>query len=178
MEQHEEKILYEKREIFLWNDFDSQLAFDIVQKIRFLSDSRQSPIYIFIHSDGGDMDSLASIMDEISYAQKTCEIYLIVHGKAYSAAAFLLAVAKPGYAFATPNSAIMLHPCLYDLPQDYKDIQTAYTTFANSIFDRYLAMVAKRTGKRAKTVEKDIKSGLWLSAKDAIKYGIIDGIWE
>ncbi len=176
MEKHEEK-LFDRREIYLWCDICSETAYEFVQKLRCLAETA-SPIYIFIHSDGGELEAMASIMDEISYAQKSCDVYIIAHGRAYSAGAFLLAAAKPGFAFATPNCSIMLHPCLYDLPQDYKDMQTAYTVFANSMFDKYLKMVAARTGKRVKTIEKDIKSGLWLDSKEAVKYGIIDGIWE
>lgn len=177
MERYEERLLYDKREIFIWDDIHSESAFDFVQKIKSLYDS-PSDIFVYIHSDGGELEAMASIIDEIIAAQKHCNVFLIVHGKAYSAGAFILSAAKPGFAFATPNSTIMLHPCSYNLSQDYKDVQTAYTMFTNTIFDKYLRMIANRTNKRVKTVEKDIKDGLWLDVKQAIKYGLIDGVWE
>jgi ATP-dependent protease ClpP protease subunit len=166
----------DQREIFLWGEINEESAFKFVQEIRELGLIAQ-PIRVFIHSDGGELEAMSSIIDELDATRENCEVFLIAHGKAYSAAAFILGSSPTGYAWATPNSMIMLHPVSYDLPTDYKDVQDAASKFINRMFDKYLKIVADRIKKRKTTLEKQIKDGLWLTAMEALNLGLIDGIW-
>ena len=76
----------------------------------------------------------------------------------------------------------MLHPILFDLDLDYIDAQRSYTDFRNLKYQDLISKVAKNCGRKSKnTVEKfmaEIKDGLWLMPRQAIKMKVIDSIWD
>lgn len=175
--------LLETRRIFLWGDIVEELAKDVVQALRYLTDASKEDIYIYIHSNGGDTDSQYAIIDEIEGTrERGITVYTIAQGKALSAAANILALGTTGCRFATKNTTIMLHTYSLDLSADYVANQQALTDFSKKQNDEIYKTIAKACNKSSKQkfdkFMSDIRVGLWLNAKNALSYGLIDGIWD
>tara|TARA_R110002167_G_scaffold59420_2_gene168324 strand:+ start:32 stop:529 length:498 start_codon:yes stop_codon:yes gene_type:complete len=138
-------------------------------------------IYVYISSEGGDLDAGCAIIDEINGAKKQGhKIYTIAIGKAYSAAAYILTFGSVRY--ATENASIMLHPVLFDLDMDYIANQRAYTAFTDYKYVDIIKKVAKNCKKKTRlAINKfiqEIQHGLWICPKQAKKMKIIDDIWD
>jgi ATP-dependent protease ClpP protease subunit len=107
-------------------------------------------------------------------------IYTIVIGKAYSAAAEILAAGDERY--ATHNARLMMHPVSYDVGHDYISQQLAYSNFMNKVNRACLITAARNCGYKTKAAikkfEEAIKDGLWMTADEAIDFGLIDNIWD
>lgn len=171
-----------RNEIYLWGEINEGSSFHVVQDLHylFLKKGINQRANLYIHSDGGCLDATAAILDEIQYWTKQgATISTICQGKAYSAAAILLALGTKGERFAFPNSSIMLHEPSYDLPEDKAEQQQKAAEFyASQIvnWNRLLCEAVGVTGRKKVKFLEDVKSTLWLNASSAIKYGIIDGI--
>ena len=177
----EDSFLLDCGKVFVWGDIDEDLALKFSRHIRYVAGKGLKTIYVYIHSDGGDVDAVCSMIDEIEGVKSQgIEVNTIANGKAFSAAAYLLTFGTNRY--ATNNATIMLHPILFDLDLDYIDAQRSYTDFTNLKYQDLISKVAKNCGRKSKnTVEKfmsEIKDGLWLMPKQAIKMKVIDSIWD
>ena len=174
-----ERKLLDTRRLFLFDEIDSESAFYVVTSLKYLTDINLSPIYIYINSPGGETPAQDSIIDEMQGCiERGVDLHTIVQGEAVSAAADILAMGKPGFRFATPNSSIMLHPLSYEVNTDYADQQEKMAAFfkqKNEIYAKNLSKVCRKTIKK---LTEDIDKGLWLTAQAAIKYGVIDGLWQ
>lgn len=170
-------------QLFLWGEIEDYTARQIVQSMRFLADQKVDTVRLYIHSDGGCVDSTIAIIDEMERLKRE-EIIIstICQSKAYSAAAYILAMGTPGERYATPNSAIMLHPVSYDLPTDYITQQQKVTEFYAKQVDQISRLVANACGYNTSVKYKKfcemIDQGLWLTAKEAKKMKVIDGLDE
>ena len=179
---HDEFLLDSGR-IFLWGEITEELAGKFTKELRYVMSKDITSIYVYIHSEGGEVDSACAIVDEINGAKVLgYEIYTIAIGKAYSCAAFILAMGSQECRYATENTSIMLHPVHYELPSDYIDAQRSYTAFSEQQYAAIIDMVAKACGRKSKktrdSFHSEIKDGLWLDAKQATKKKVIDGIWD
>lgn len=180
LDEHLARHHLDARRIFLWGEIDEKTTKEVTERIRYLCDLASSPIFLHICSIGGDVDCSIAIIDEILGARShKVEINTIATGVAYSAAANVLAVGTPGRRWATQNSTIMLHPASFDLEKDYGPQQQSATEFYNRHSDIINSLVAKACRKRYIKKFKDmIDKGLWMTAKEAVRFGIIDGIWD
>lgn len=163
--------------IFLSEDFTKENA-AIISALLYHYDnqSKEEPITIYINSDGGDGSSLVSIIDAINMIDAPVET--ICMGKAYSAAAFLLAAGQKGKRFVSKHSNILIHglqvsyPLLYD---DFTD-STTYYKFLDSFNNQILSILAKHTGQPLDKIKKDCEKDMYFNAKEAINYGLADFI--
>jgi len=177
----EDSFLLDCGKVFVWGDIDEDLALKFSRHIRYVASKGLKVMYVYIHSDGGDVDAVCSMIDEIEGVKSQgIEVNTIANGKAFSAAAYLLTFGTNRY--ATNNATIMLHPILFDLDLDYIDAQRSYTDFTNLKYQNLISKVAKNCGRKSKnTIDKfmsEIKDGLWLMPKQAIKMKVIDSIWD
>lgn len=178
-----DEIFLDSRRILLWGDVDEKSAKHIIQSMRYLADLSKEDIYFYIHSDGGETEAQDAIIDEIEGTRARGNIiWTIAHGKAYSAAANILALGTEGHRFATKNSTMMLHMYSVEMPTDYVHIQQTYTEYTKKKNDEIYKLVAKACGKgggkKLEVFMNDLKSGLWLNTRSAMSYGLIDGIWD
>lgn len=168
--------------VFIWDDIGPESAKHVITQMRYIYHvKRLATIYLFIHTDGGELDSCCAIIDEMVGLQSLgVNIITVALGKAYSSGALILIMGSERY--ATANSSIMLHPVSLHLPQDYLQHQTKVTEFTNHLYDRIMMMVAEKCGKKTKRTKdrfiESVKPGLWLSCKEAKKLGVIDGEWN
>ena len=171
----------ESGRIFIRGEIDEESEEHLSRYLRQASSEGLSSVYIYISSEGGDVDSACAMIDEINGAKKRgMEIITIALGRAYSAAAYLLTFGDKKY--ATENTTIMLHPILFELDMDYISNQKAYTSFTEKKYDEIITKVAKNCGKTTKAsiikFRKDIEHGLWLHPSSAKKMKVVDEIWD
>jgi ATP-dependent Clp protease protease subunit len=103
-------------------------------------------------------------------------VHTIVIGKAYSAGAILLAAGDERYAL--PSSKMMLHGVQYGFPLPGNDIidNKNYYGFVNQSNETIMKLMAKYTGQPLEKLKQDLSRELWLTASDAVAYGLVDGI--
>lgn len=177
-----EKDLLENGKIHLYGEIDENKAESTIANLKYIFFTlKKKEIYLFIHSSGGDTDACSAIIDEIIGLKKLkAKIYTVAIGKAYSSGAMILSVGTERY--ATENCSLMLHPVSFDCPVDYISQQKNYTQFIEKQWDSLSSLVAKqcnyKTKARIEEFRKSIKDGLWLTAEEAIDFGLIDGIWN
>jgi ATP-dependent Clp protease protease subunit len=169
--------LLKSRVIPIWGDIREKTTKPIVYTLKYLADQNNEPITIFIHSGGGCIEAAIAIIDEILFIQRNDIIVrTICQSKAYSAAAFILAMGSRGHRKATPNSSIMLHRASFELPSDYIDEQHKATQFTKTQVESLCRLIAKACRKKTENFMKEIDKSLWLSARQAKSFGVIDGI--
>lgn len=166
----------QNRKIFLWGDVENGTVRRVVQQLLYLADKSTEDISLYIHSMGGEVEGMATIMDTIaSLLPKIC-ISTIAMGKCYSAAANILTCGTPGLRYATELSSIMFHPISFDLPSDFVKKQEKITEYTKKQNDKINEIVARNCKKKKENYAKLIEDELWLSAKEAVKFGAIDKV--
>lgn len=177
----EDFFLLDSGRIFIRGEINEDSEEKFIRSIRYCMSMKIKDIYVYISSEGGDVDSGCAIIDEINGAKKQgFKIHTIALGKAYSAAAYILTFGSVRY--ATENSSMMLHPILFDLDMDYIANQRAYTAFTDYKYADIIKKVANNCKRLSKvSINKfieDMQHGLWLCPKQAKKLKVIDRIWD
>jgi ATP-dependent Clp protease, protease subunit len=171
--------LAEHRAIFLTEDFSKELSATITAFLLYYD--HQDPgedITIYINSNGGDASSLLNIIDVIQMIE--APVSTVCLGEAYSAGAFLLAAGAKGKRYAMPHSEIMVHsvqvsPFPMIREESSSDTQN-YLDFLTKTNDGIMKVFAKHTEHLVSKVKKDCEKDFYLSAREALKYGVIDQI--
>lgn len=170
--------LSQDRAIFLSEDISKELASSLCGLLIYYNGiDPDSDIHLFIHTNGGDASALASIYDVMCLIQ--APISTIGIGKIYSAGAFLLAAGTKGKRFMFPNAEVMIHglQCLFpEVPLSDQIESTIYYNYLESFNKRILRILSKHTGQSISKILEDSKRDLYLDAKGALKYGIIDKV--
>lgn len=166
--------LLKDRIIFLSGPIDDYMANAIIAQLLFLeSDSAERDINIYINSPGGHVHAGMAIYDTMQLIKPT--ISTMVVGQAASMAAILLAAGAKGKRYALPYSRTMIHQPLGGFYGQASDIEIHAKEVA--IIKRQMnEVLAQHTGKSVKTVTKDTDRDNFMSAKEALKYGIIDKV--
>jgi len=146
----------------------------IVAQLLFLqSEDRKKPIYMYINSPGGDISAGMAIIDTMNFVKP--EIHTICIGIAASMGAVILSQGDQGKRLALPNSEVMIHQPLSGVEGQASDIVIRAEHIVKSKNKLY-EMMAKRSNKTLKEIEKDADRDHWMSAKEAKDYGLIDDI--
>jgi ATP-dependent Clp protease protease subunit len=169
--------LFEDRIIFLGVQVDDASANDIMAQLLVLEAADPDrDITMYINSPGGSFTALTAIYDTIRYIKP--DVQTVCLGQAASAAAVLLAAGTPGKRLALPNSRIIIHqPATEGTYGQSSDIEIQ----ANEILRlRALLekMIAEASGKSHEEVSRDIERDKFLTADQAIEYGLIDDILQ
>jgi len=147
-----------------------------VAQLLFLeSEDPTKDINIYINSPGGSVTAGMAIYDTMQFVRP--DISTICVGMAASMAQVLLCAGTAGKRFALPNSRIMMHQPLGGTQGQATDIEI-YTKEMLRIREMLYAIISKHTGKDTKTILKDADRDNYMSAKQAVDYGIIDKILE
>jgi len=167
--------LLEDRIIFITGEINDGIANTIVAQLIYLEGKDPSKeIYLYINSPGGSVTSGLAIFDTMNYIK--CDVSTICIGMAASMAAFLLASGTKGKRFALPNSEIMIHQPLGGAQGQASDI-AIQAEHIIKIKKKMNKILAQNTGKSIEEVEKDTDRDNYLSAEEALKYGLIDKIF-
>ena len=166
--------LLKDRIIFLGEEVNDATASLVVAELLFLeAEDPGKDIQLYINSPGGSVTAGMAIYDTMQYIK--CDVSTICLGMAASMGAFLLAGGTKGKRFALPNSTIMIHQPSGGAQGQATEIQIVADHIAKT--KRTLnELLAANTGQPLEVVEKDTDRDNYMSAEEALAYGLIDGV--
>ena len=166
--------LLKDRIIFLGSPINDAVANTIIAQLLFLeSENPSKDITLYIHSPGGHVTAGLAIYDTIQHIKPDVSIVCI--GMAASMGAILLAGGTKGKRFALPNAEVMIHQPLGGIEGQASDI-FIHAQHILKTKQRLNDILAKHTGQPLKTIEKDTDRDNFMTAEEALKYGLIDKI--
>ncbi len=168
--------LLKDRIIFLGEEVNDTTASLVMAQLLFLeSEDPSKDIQLYINSPGGSVSAGFGIYDTMQYIK--CDVSTICCGMAASMGAFLLAGGTKGKRMALPNAEIMIHQPMGGMPGGSQASDMEITTKHILRTKRKInEILADATGKTVEMLEKDTDRDNWLSAKEALEYGLIDSI--
>jgi ATP-dependent Clp protease protease subunit len=168
--------LLKDRIIMLSGEINDQVASSIVAQLLFLeAEDPEKDIYLYINSPGGVITSGFSVYDTMNYIRP--DISTICIGQAASMGAFLLSCGADGKRFSLPNSRIMIHQPLGGTQGQATDIEIQAREILR-LKKTLNEILAKNTKQTVKRIEKDTERDFFMSAKEAMEYGIVDKVLE
>ncbi|MGF1523351.1 MAG: ATP-dependent Clp protease proteolytic subunit [Leptolyngbyaceae cyanobacterium] len=168
--------LFRERIIFLSEEVSDGIANAIVAYLLYLdSDDNSKPIYLYINSPGGSVTAGMAIYDTMQHIKS--EVVTICVGLAASMGSFLLAAGTPGKRTALPHARIMIHQPSSGVRGQATDIEIEAKEVIR-IKQALNEMLAKHTGKTLEEIERDTDRDYFMSAQEAMEYGLIDRVIE
>ncbi len=166
--------LLQDRIIFLGSEIDDGVANVIIAQFLFLENqSPEKDIKLYINSPGGSVTAGMAIYDTMQYIKPN--VSTICVGLAASMAAVLLAAGEPHKRLALPNAEIMIHQVMGGMEGQASDIKIRAERILR-MKDRLNKVLADATGKDIKTIERDTDRDNFMTAEEALKYGLIDKV--
>ncbi|MDY6938408.1 MAG: ATP-dependent Clp protease proteolytic subunit [Cyanobacteriota bacterium] len=166
--------LSQERILFLGQEVTDALANRIVAFMLYLdSDDPNKPIYLYINSPGGSVTAGMAIYDTMQYIKS--DVITICVGLAASMGAFLLAAGSPGKRLALPHARIMIHQPLGGARGQATDIEIEAKEILR-IKQQLNDILASRTSQTLEKIEKDTDRDYFMSAEEAMQYGLIDRV--
>lgn len=166
--------LLKERIIILSDEVNSVTASLITAQLLFLeAEDPEKDIQFYINSPGGEVSSGLMIYDTMQYIK--ADIQTICMGMAASMGSFLLAAGTPGKRFALPNAEIMIHQPSGGAQGQASDIRIAAEHIIR-MRERLNKILSERTKQPLEKIAIDTERDNWMTAEDAIAYGIIDEI--
>jgi ATP-dependent Clp protease protease subunit len=160
--------------IFLGTAIDDSVANAIVAQMLFLeSEDPDKDIQIYINSPGGSVTAGLAIYDTMQFVKNDIVTYCI--GQCASMGAHLLAAGTKGKRFALPNARIMIHQPSGGAQGQATEIEITYKEIQR-LKENLAATFAKHTGQTLKKVMKDMDRDFFMSAEEALEYGIVDKV--
>ena len=168
--------LLKERIIFLGEEVNVASASTVVAQLLFLeAEDPNKDIHMYINSPGGEITSGMAIYDTMHYIK--CDVSTICIGMAASMGAFLLAGGAKGKRMALPNAEVMIHQPLGGTQGQATEIEIAAKHIIKTK-EKMNRMLAENTGKPFEQVAADTERDNWMSAQEALEYGLIDSIVE
>ena len=164
-----------ERIVFVTGGIDDNVANLIIAQLLFLESENNSDIYLYINSPGGSVSAGLAIYDTMNFIVP--EVSTLCVGSASSMGAVLLAAGAKGKRLSLPNSRIMIHQPWGGSSGTASDIEIE----AREILEaksKLFAILASCTGKTTRTVAKDADRNYYMSAKEALSYGLVDEVIE
>ena len=170
-------VFVENRKISIFNEINNVLAMDIVNQLEYLDSLNNEDIKLYINSPGGSITAGLAIYDTMRYIKS--DVSTICVGRAASMGAFLLAAGTKGKRFAHQNSEIMIHqPLIYGgLSGQCTDVKIRADNLVRTK-DNINRILAENTGKSIKTIRADTERDNYMTASEALNYGLIDKLLE
>lgn len=166
--------LLKERIIFIGTPIDDTIASLVIAQMLFLqSEDPNKDIHLYINSPGGSVTAGLAIYDTMQYVAP--DVVTICIGMAASMAQVLLCAGTPGKRFALPHSRILMHQPTGGTQGQSTDIEI-YTREMLRIRDMLYEIIAKHTNKELEKIRKDADRDYYMSAQEALEYGIIDKI--
>ena len=165
--------LLKNRIILLSGEIDDNLANTVVAELLYLDSLSHDDISIYINSPGGNVTSGFAIYDTMNFIKS--DVSTICLGIAASMAAFLLSSGKKGKRYALPNSEVMIHQPLGGAQGQATEIKIAAERIIK-LKNKLNKLLSNQTGKDIKTIEQDTERDHFLSADEALEYGLIDKV--
>ena len=166
--------LLKERIIFLGEEVNDVTAGLVVSQLLFLeSEDPDKDINLYINSPGGSVTAGMAIYDTMQYVK--CDVSTMCMGMAASMGAFLLSGGTKGKRLALPNAEIMIHQPSGGAQGQATEIEIAHILRTKKKLNTILS---ENTGQPYETIVKDTERDNWLTAQEALEYGLIDKVME
>ena len=168
--------LLKDRIIFLGGEIDDDVANTVVAQLLFLEmEDPDADICLYINSPGGSVTAGMAIYDTMQYIKP--QVRTVCVGMAASMGAFLLMAGEKGKRCALPNSEVMIHQPLGGASGQATDVQIRAEWLLKTK-EKMIRMKAEMTGQPEEIIRRDVERDHFMSAKEALEYGIIDEIFD
>jgi ATP-dependent Clp protease, protease subunit len=168
--------LLKDRIIFLGTQVDDEIANALVAQMLFLqSDDPKADIHMYINSPGGSVSAGMAIYDTMQFI--SCDVATYCIGQAASMGAVLLTAGAAGKRFSLPNSRIMIHQPLAGMQGTAEEIDIHVKEFRR-LKKRLNEILIRHSGQSLENIEKDTDRDRFMSAEEAVTYGLIDKVVE
>lgn len=168
--------LLKDRIIFLGTPINDVVANSIIAQLLFLAaEDPTKDIHLYINSPGGSITSGMAIFDTMQFIKP--DVSTICVGMAASMGAFLLNAGAKGKRFALPNSEVMIHQPLGGAEGQASDIEIRAKRIIK-LRDKLNSIMSERSGQPIERIEKDTDRDYFMSAQEALEYGLIDKVIE
>lgn len=168
--------LLKERIIFIGSPIDDYVASLVIAQLLFLaSEDPSKDIFMYINSPGGSVTAGMAIYDTMQYIKPDIATYCV--GVAASMAQVLLCAGTKGKRFALPHSRILMHQPLGRTQGQATDIEI-FTKEMLRIRDMLYHAIAKHTGRTYEQIKRDADRDNYMSAQEALEYGIVDHVLE
>ena len=166
--------LLNDRIIFLSDEVNDVTASLVVAQLLYLeAQDPDKDIHLYINSPGGSISAGMAIYDTMNYIK--CDVSTICVGMAASMGAFLLSSGAKGKRYALPNAEVMIHQPLGGMQGQASDIKI-HADHILRIRAKLNSILAEQTGKPLKTIEKDTERDNFMTAEEALAYGLVDKV--
>ncbi|OGG49776.1 ATP-dependent Clp endopeptidase, proteolytic subunit ClpP [Candidatus Kaiserbacteria bacterium RIFCSPHIGHO2_01_FULL_54_36b] len=166
--------LLKERIIFLGGPIDSDVANLVVAQLLFLaSEDPKKDISFYINSPGGHVSAGLAILDTMNHIQPNVSTVCV--GMAASMAAVLLSAGQKGKRFVLPNAEVMIHQPSGGAEGMAADIEITAKQILK-LRERLNKILAKNTGQKVEKIAADVDRDFFLTAEEAVKYGIVDKV--
>ncbi len=168
--------LLKDRIVFLGGEIDDDTANLVVAQLLFLEmENPDSDISLYINSPGGSVTAGMAIFDTMNYIKP--DVRTVCVGMAASMGAFLMMAGKKGKRLALPNSEIMIHQPLGGAQGQATDVAIR-AEWLMKTKEKMTRMMSEMTGQDIERVKQDVERDYFMSAEEALQYGIIDEIYQ
>ena len=168
--------LLKDRVVFLGSAIDDQVANAVVAQLLFLeTDNPDADINLYINSPGGSVTAGMAIFDTMNYIK--CPVRTVCIGMAASMGAFLLMAGEKGKRLALPNSEVMIHQPSGGASGQSTDV-TIHAEWLLRTKNKMNGLMAQMTGQPLEKIAHDVERDYFMSAQEALAYGIIDEIYQ
>ncbi len=170
----EMKLLTQRR-VLVFGEVNDRLARDVVARLLFLASESDKPIDVYVNSPGGHVESGDSIHDMIRYVDAMAPVRVIGTGWVASAGATIFLGAAKERRLCLPNTRFLLHQPLGGVRGRAGDIDIEAREIVK-IRERINRLIARETGQPYEKVSQDTERNYWMSAEEAIAYGMVSRI--
>jgi len=168
--------LLKDRIIFLGSQINDDVANSVVAQLLFLqSEDAKADVHLYINSPGGSITAGLAVYDTMQFVN--CDVATYCVGQCASMGAVLLAAGAAGKRKALPNSRIMIHQPLAGMEGSAEDIMI-HAKELTKIKERLNKILLKHTGHPLKKIEQDTDRDRFMTAEEALEYGLIDAVIE
>ncbi|MFT9447934.1 MAG: ATP-dependent Clp protease proteolytic subunit [Gluconobacter japonicus] len=170
-----ESRLFDQRKVLIFGGINDKIARDVTGRLLALAGSSAKPIDVYVNSPGGHVESGDTIHDMIRFVDSIAPINMIGTGWVASAGALIYAAGRPERRVCLPNTRFLLHQPMGGVRGPATDIDIEAREIIK-MRERLNRIFAKETGQTYEKVAKDTDRNYWMSAKEAIEYGLVNRI--
>ncbi|UMM07147.1 ATP-dependent Clp protease proteolytic subunit [Gluconobacter frateurii] len=167
-----ESRLFDQRKVLIFGGINDKIARDVTGRLLALAGSSDKPIDVYVNSPGGHVESGDTIHDMIRFVDSIAPINMIGTGWVASAGALIYAAGRPERRVCLPNTRFLLHQPMGGVRGPATDIDIEAREIIK-MRERLNRIFAKETGQTYEKVAKDTDRNYWMSAKEAIEYGLV-----
>lgn len=166
-------LMLKARKVFVVGEINSRMAKEVVLQLHALAAASDDPITVFVSSPGGHVESGDLIHDAIRFIKP--KVFMVGTGWVASAGALIYIAAEKKNRFSLPNTRFLLHQPAGGVGGKVTDISIQAAEISK-MRDRLNALFARETGQKIDKIAKDTDRDFWMSAQEAIDYGLVSKI--